>query len=200
MPKGAVIRERYEATCKGYDELYRAEQYSKYMAALRRVPPRGLVLDAGCGTGLLAEYMAQAGVLDGLEGYVCVDYSPCMLGIARWRLSKICPPGLCLAVLGNVERLPFSDASFDVVYSFTVLDLVDDLEASVRELLRVSRGPVVVSMLKKLPYKDRLLEAGAPMIAITDKDVVLRLDALRGRQPLLDPGGASYEGVEGFER
>ena len=190
MGKGAVIRERYEATCGGYDELYRAEQYEKYLAVLGKVEPRGLVLDAGCGTGLLLEYMSIHGLLEGVEGYVCLDYSPCMLGIARWRMGLHCRGPSCAAVLGNVERLPFASRSFDVVYSFTVLDLVDDLAGSLMELVRVSRGPVVVSMLKRLPYKDALLEAGAPVIAVTSKDVVFMVDwgvarrvaeALKGR-------------------
>jgi len=172
--KGRVIRGRYEATASGYDELYRAEQYEKYAAALARVPPpRGAwVLDAGCGTGLLAEYMRARGLLGRVSVYVCLDYSGAMLSIARWRLSVACP-GKCVLVEGNVERLPFADSSFDVVYSFTVLDLVDDLEAAVGELRRVSRGPVVVSMMKRLPYKDRLIAAGARLIAVTSKDVVL---------------------------
>ncbi len=176
MGKGAVIRERYEATCEGYDELYRAEQYEKYLAVLAKVEPRGLVLDAGCGTGLLLEYMALHGLLEGVRGYVCLDYSPCMLRIARWRMGLYCRGLPCTAVLGNVERLPFAPQSFDVVYSFTVLDLVDDLAGSLTGLVRASRGPIVVSMLKKLPYKDALLSAGAPVIAVTSKDVVFAVD------------------------
>ncbi|MCE4611310.1 MAG: methyltransferase domain-containing protein [Desulfurococcales archaeon] len=176
--KGRIIRERYEATCKGYDELYRAEQYAKYAVALKKVPPRGKVLDAGCGTALLAEYMKVAGLLDSVEVYVCLDYSPCMLNIALWRLSTLCSPGKCVGVLGNVEKLPLPSKHFDVVYSFTVLDLVDDLHSSVSELLRVSRGPVIASLLKRLSYKDSLLELGAEVVGITDKDVILLLNTI----------------------
>lgn len=172
--KGHVIRERYEATAPGYDELYRAEQYEKYAAALKRVPPRGVVLDAGCGTGLLAEYMRAMGLLGSVSLYVCLDYSWEMLRIARWRLSKLCP-GKCLALEGNVLSLPFPDEVFDTVYSFTVLDLVDSVRSGVGELTRVSRGPVVVSLMKRLPYKDILLLDKYPVIAATGKDVLLRV-------------------------
>lgn len=161
MGRGAVIREKYESTCSGYDELYRAEQYEKYFVALKRVRPRGKVLDAGCGTGLLLEYIASQGALEAVDSYTCLDYSQCMLGIARYRIGVLCGQDRCTALEGNVERLPFADRVFDAVYSFTVLDLVDDLWSAVNELIRVSRGPVVVSMLKKLPYKEELLEAGA---------------------------------------
>ena len=175
MGKGHRIRERYEATADGYDELYRAEQYEKYSVALKRVPPRGRVLDAGCGTGLLAEYMRTTGYLGNVEEYYCLDYSWEMLRIARWRLGHICP-GKCHVLEGNIMALPFHDRVFDVVYSFTVLDLVDDLDTAVGELVRVSRGPVVASFLKKLPYKDKLLSRLKPIVAVTSKDVVLRLD------------------------
>ena len=176
MPgKGRVIRERYEATATGYDELYRAEQYEKYAAALPRVPPRGVVLDAGCGTGLLAEYMRARGYLEGVDLYICLDYSHAMLEIAKWRLGLLCP-GKCIVVEGDVQAIPLADASVDVVYSFTVLDLVDDLEEALRELARVSRGPVVVSLLKKLPYKDKLLSRPHRLIAVTSKDVVFLVD------------------------
>ncbi|MEB2837269.1 MAG: class I SAM-dependent methyltransferase, partial [Desulfurococcales archaeon] len=172
LGKGAVIRERYEATCMGYDELYGEEQFEKYAAAVPRVPPRGRILDAGCGTGLLAAYLAGEGLLGGVEEYVCLDYSGCMLSLAAARLRGLLP-GRSLVVMGNVEAMPFPDGYFDVVYSFTVLDLVDDLEAALVELVRVSRGPVVFSMLKKLPYKDRLL-GRYPILGVTSKDVIFQ--------------------------
>jgi ubiquinone/menaquinone biosynthesis C-methylase UbiE len=174
LGKGHKIRERYEATAKGYDELYRAEQYEKYSVTLRRVPPKGKILDAGCGTGLLAEYMRSTGYLDSVDEYWCLDYSWEMLRIARWRLACICPDK-CYVIEGNVMALPFRDNQFDIVYSFTVLDLVDDLHKAVGELVRVSKGAVVASLLKKLPHKDKLLAELTPIIAVTSKDVIFRL-------------------------
>ncbi|MEB3774116.1 MAG: class I SAM-dependent methyltransferase [Desulfurococcales archaeon] len=174
MSKGHVIRERYEATYSGYDELYRVEQYEKYLKALSRAPPRGRVLDAGCGTGLLAEFMATTRMLSNVEMLTCLDYSRGMLSIAQWRLNNICP-GRCNIVLGNVEELPFQDEAFDTVYSFTVLDLVDDIERAIGELVRVSRGPVIVSLLKKLRYKDALISRGYRILGVTSKDVIFRI-------------------------
>lgn len=172
MPgKGHIIREKYEATAGGYDELYGEEQAEKYFVALRRYPPRGAVLDAGCGTGLLIEYLASRGLLDGVERYVCLDYSWAMLSRAEERRRRLCPRK-CMSVLGNVMSLPFPDDSFDIVYSFTVLDLVDSVSRALRELQRVSRGPVVVSMLKTLPYKDLLVLWGARLVGVTSKDAV----------------------------
>ncbi len=175
MGKGHVIRERYEATARGYDELYRAEQYEKYSVSLPKAPPRGRVLDAGCGTGLLAEYMRAMGYLSRVHEYVCLDYSIAMLRIAAWRLKHTCP-SKCHVVAGNVMALPFPDNHFDIVYSYTVLDLVDDPLKAAEELARVSRGPVVISMLKTLPYKDLFIEAKARILAISPKDVIFILE------------------------
>jgi len=173
MDKGLIIRERYEATCMGYDELYGEEQFEKYEVVINRYGVSGRILDAGCGTALLAEYLRERELLDRVDSYVCLDYSGCMLSIARRRLQRLLPKRH-LVLEGNVEKLPFPPAYFDFVYSFTVLDLVDDIEEALAELSRVARGPVIVSMLKKLPYKDRLLTR-YPLIAVTSKDVIFRV-------------------------
>ena len=173
--KGHIIRERYEATAGGYDSLYRAEQFEKYFVALRKFPPRGKVLDAGCGTGLLIEFLGVQGLTSNVDLYVCLDYSWEMVWRATSR-RRVFLDGRGLQVMGNVLHLPFQDKTFDIVYSFTVLDLVDDLEMALTELLRVSRGPVIVSLLKTLPYKDVLIRKGARLIGSTSKDVIFRVD------------------------
>ncbi len=172
--KGKIIKERYEATASSYDELYRAEQYEKYFIALKKYPPTGKVLDAGCGTGLLIEFMGVQGLLKDVDLFTCLDYSWNMLTRAKPRVERFCR-AKCMRVYGNVQALPFRDNLFDIVYSFTVLDLVDSLSLSIAELRRVSRGPVVVSMLKTLPYKDRLIASGARLLGVSSKDVILEV-------------------------
>ncbi|HEX6677157.1 MAG TPA: bifunctional 2-polyprenyl-6-hydroxyphenol methylase/3-demethylubiquinol 3-O-methyltransferase UbiG [Actinomycetes bacterium] len=99
-----------------------------YLAALGE--PRGrLVLDAGCGGGLVAKGLAEAGVQ-----VVGVDRLPGCLEVAR----RAVPAGLWPAV-GELERLPFGDASFDAVVAADVLEHVPDLPAAVAELARVLR-------------------------------------------------------------
>lgn len=173
MRKGEKIRKRYDATCDSYDELYRAEQYEKYFIALKEVRPRGVVLDAGCGTALLAEFMNTYGLLDDVEAYICLDYSECMLRIAAWRLSKICD-GRCHAVLGDVSSVPLRDKSVDVTYSFTVLDLLDDPHAGIAEIVRLTRGEAAASFMKALPLKDKLI-GRYKLLGVSSKDVILKI-------------------------
>jgi 2-polyprenyl-6-hydroxyphenyl methylase/3-demethylubiquinone-9 3-methyltransferase len=99
-----------------------------YLAALGDQGGR-LVLDAGCGGGLVSKGLAEAGVR-----VVGVDRLPGCLEVAR----RAVPAGLRTAV-GELERLPFADASFDAVVAADVLEHVPDLPAAVAELARVLR-------------------------------------------------------------
>ena len=171
MSKSLIIRERYERTCDSYDELYRGEQYAKYYVALKIVKPRGVVLDAGCGTALLAEFLKAWRILEDLEAYICLDYSNCMLGVARWKLEALCN-GNCHVILGDVENIPLEDSTVNVAYSFTVLDLLDNPLKALKELARVTREDIVVSAMKNLNLKDTLKNIGLKTIGATDKDVI----------------------------
>jgi len=87
------------------------------------------VLDVGCGTGVLEEYLNQRGV-----SVIGVDLTEEMIRLAQ--LKRIgCIE--CLAV-GDGERLPFKDSSFDVVLSCYVVKYCRP-EKLVSEFVRVMR-------------------------------------------------------------
>lgn len=94
------------------------------------------LLDAGCGAGLLA-------VLASLRGaqVTALDASPGLLAIARQRLPR------ADVREGDLEALPFADASFDAVTAVNSLFYAADMSAAMRELVRVARpgGRVVVT-------------------------------------------------------
>jgi 2-polyprenyl-6-hydroxyphenyl methylase / 3-demethylubiquinone-9 3-methyltransferase len=99
-----------------------------YLAALDR--PRGrLVLDAGCGGGLVAKGLVEAGAV-----VVGVDRLPACIEVAR----RAVPAGFRPAV-AELERLPFAGGSFDAVVAADVLEHVPDLPAATAELARVLR-------------------------------------------------------------
>jgi 2-polyprenyl-6-hydroxyphenyl methylase/3-demethylubiquinone-9 3-methyltransferase len=99
-----------------------------YLAALGEAPGR-LVLDAGCGGGLVAKGLAAAGAR-----VVGVDRLPACLLVARRAVPDRFQPAAA-----TLERLPFADASFDAVVAADVLEHVPDLPAAVAELTRVLR-------------------------------------------------------------
>jgi ubiquinone/menaquinone biosynthesis C-methylase UbiE len=100
------------------------------------------VLDAGCGAGALVHAAASRGA-----DVTGIDPDPAMLGAAR---SGAAMAGVYATfVEGRIERLPFPDASYDVVAAVTVLCFVSDAAGAVREMARVLRpgGRLVLAEL-----------------------------------------------------
>jgi SAM-dependent methyltransferase len=94
------------------------------------LPPGGVVLDAGCGTGralpALRAAVGPAGTVIGL------DHTPQMLAKAREKGND----GLVLADAG---RLPFADGSLDAVFAAGLVMHLPDPVDGLRELARVTR-------------------------------------------------------------
>jgi 2-polyprenyl-6-hydroxyphenyl methylase/3-demethylubiquinone-9 3-methyltransferase len=88
------------------------------------------VLDVGCGGGILSEEFARVGCR--VTG---IDPSTPSLETARNHAAK---EGLPIEYRqANGESIPFNADSFDVVVCCDVLEHVDDLEKTIREVARV---------------------------------------------------------------
>ena len=102
--------------------------------SLGRLAPGERVLDLGSGAGTDSLVASQ---MVGSQGSVTgIDMTPEMLEKARASAATMGADNVTF-VEGEVERLPFSDASFDVVISNGVIDLVPDKDAVFGELFRV---------------------------------------------------------------
>jgi arsenite methyltransferase len=99
-----------------------------------RLAPGERVLDLGCGAGTDSLVAAQ---MVGADGHVTgIDMTEAMLVKARSAATTM-GANKVEFVEAEAERLPFSDASFDVVISNGVIDLVPDKDAVFGELYRV---------------------------------------------------------------
>jgi SAM-dependent methyltransferase len=100
--------------------------------------PRGRALDAACGTGRHAAFLAARG-----QRVAGVDTSPAMLARARTRV-----PGATL-VVGSLAALPIPTSSIDVTVCALALMHLPDLRPAIAELARVLRpgGRLVISDL-----------------------------------------------------
>lgn len=127
----------FEKTCQDYDGWYDAHPalYRTELAALKKaVPPRGVGLEVGVGTGRFAE---RLGARFGL------DPSPGMLELARRRGIEV--------VRGFGGALPFKSGRFDFVLIVFVLEFVDDLRGFLGEAARILRdgGALVAGLIDR---------------------------------------------------
>ncbi len=90
------------------------------------------VLEVGCGSGIAAQMLADAGA-----NLTAVDLTPWAVATTQSRLDAFGLDGTVLEADG--EELPFSDASFDLVFSWGVIHHSSDMDRALGELVRVCR-------------------------------------------------------------
>lgn len=123
-----------------YDILRKNEDRHWWYTVLRslvsqalssRLPPRGQLLDAGCGTGGMLDFLRKKNGALGLAG---IDVSEQAVRHCHQR-------GLHTVQIGSVEALPFPDEAFDAVLSLDVLYHAGVIEArALAEMRRVLRA------------------------------------------------------------
>lgn len=125
------VEGHFDRIAKAYNSSLPSHVVAHYLerrvALLREtVPPPGPVLDVGCGTGLLAWRLTQA-------GYRVVGLEPSA------GMLKEAPP--ITAVQGDGTRLPFRDNTFQAVVSVATLHHVIDpaaVRSVIQEMVRVT--------------------------------------------------------------
>lgn len=100
--------------------------------------PGESVLDVGCGTGRLLSALLKLGA--DARG---VDSSSGMLAVAKERGFRD------RVVLGEAERLPFGDKTFDCCVFFTSLEFVGDPVKALAEAARVTRKRLVIGFINR---------------------------------------------------
>jgi ubiquinone/menaquinone biosynthesis C-methylase UbiE len=148
--KRGIIR-RYDTTAHIYDKRYTEEQASKIKAALQNIETKtlGLVLDVGCGTGILFDYVANSA-----QTIIGVDVSRKSLLEAKKRAEKY--PNVHL-VLADADHVPFRERSFNCVFALTLIQNMPDPAATLNEIILVGKKDaafVITGMKKAFTLKD----------------------------------------------
>jgi methionine biosynthesis protein MetW len=123
-----LLRSIFEAT---------EEENRRVILSLAEPRPGGRLLDLGCGDGSLTVRVAQAAQAAEVHGVEFVEH---IAAAARAR-------GVEVAAADLGRRLPYDDASFDVVHSNQVIEHLPHTDAFMREIRRLLKpeGYAIVS-------------------------------------------------------
>ncbi len=143
--KKREVMRNYDSLAALYDAQYAEEQNAKIKAALNHVDLEedSLVLDVGCGTGLLFEHVGGS-----IELLVGLDISLKILEKAKKRVKRF--PNMTL-IRADADFLPFSNDVFDEIFAITLLQNTPNPILTLNEMKRVGKRPliIVVTGLKK---------------------------------------------------
>lgn len=111
-----------------------------------------LILDAGCGTGVFT-----SDVIDRGADVIGMDISAPMVAKGARQMRGMNFSGVC----ADMCALPFSDNSFDRVYSMTAIEFIPNAVLAMNELTRVAKigACIVVTTLNSLsPWAERRIQ------------------------------------------
>jgi ubiquinone/menaquinone biosynthesis C-methylase UbiE len=145
------------------------------------------VLETSVGTGLNYKYLPRGVELHGLDlSREMLDN--CHENLRRWGLKGT-------LVLGNAERLPYADESFDVVFHVGGINFFSDRGAAIREMIRVAKPGTriliadeteehVKAAYENIPYtqeffKDRKEAVAAPVDLVPAEMLEVREQTLK---------------------
>lgn len=132
----------FAAIARSYDlnnrvhSLWQDQLWRTYAVRWAAPAPTDTVLDVACGTGDLSQAFARAGA----KSVVGLDFTFEMLAIARQKAEALPPNGRASVLTyfqGDAQKLPFPDATFDVVsIAFGIRNVLEPARA-VGEFRRV---------------------------------------------------------------
>jgi len=158
--KKREVMRNYDRSAAVYDAQYAEEQNAEIKAALNRVKLKGngLVLDVGCGTGLLFEHIGGS-----VKLLVGLDISLKILEKAKGCAKRFSNVNIIRA---DADLMPFPKEVFDGIFAITLLQNTPNPILTLQEMKRVGKRPsiIVVTGLKKefsqKAFRELLLKAG----------------------------------------
>lgn len=127
------------------------DSVAKYLRSLDlKLDSDSLVLDAGCGTGLVTLALYKAGYRP--KKTLALDLSFKSLGVAKEQFAndKRVPDGEAIAVQGNLLSLPFEDEKFDAIVTCGALEYVP-LDVGLSEMARVLKKDGILILIPIRP-------------------------------------------------
>jgi len=165
------VMKHYDLTANIYDMQYAEEQEAKIEAALKniKIHSHGLVLDVGCGTGLLFKYMVNKA-----QTTVGLDISRKTLIQAKKRAKTLDKIHLLLA---DADHMPFKENLFNYTFAITLLQNMPNPRKTLKEIMRVTNqeATIVITGLKKIfpleSFKELLQSSGIKIDNVIDNSL-----------------------------
>ncbi|MHA1669425.1 MAG: class I SAM-dependent methyltransferase [Promethearchaeota archaeon] len=161
------IIERYNSSFEYYDDRYKSLQLQKYEFIFKVTNFQSkLILDAGCGTGLLNTYLSEhlSKSKYSRSNFICLDISLNMLKKIKLKKEFKEKKALVSLILSDMESLPFRESFFDLIVSVTSLQNLPDIFQGVSEMIRISKRGTefYLSILKKDTRLKKLISKFKP--------------------------------------
>lgn len=150
--KKKKIIEDYNSTSSFYDKRYEKIQMQKFDLILKDFNYEyKTMIDAGCGTGLLFEYILFEKEQNKTLSYIGTDISWMMLKEFQKKLEKLQINVNLNLILSDLEYMPLRSNIFNSIVSFTSLQNLGNLKVGVNELMRIAKNGAQfkISILKK---------------------------------------------------
>jgi len=141
--KKRKIIESYDSSSYFYDERYGKIQERKYEILLNNYNLiQKTILDAGCGTGLLLDYINKKNLdKEYLRfNYVALDISWNMLLKFKLKFDKLGYKYNFSLILCDIENLPFRKSVFDLFISFTSFQNLPHIQKGFTESFKVCKN------------------------------------------------------------
>ena len=160
LGKKEQVAQMFDAISGNYDGLNRVISFGtdikwrkKVLAIIKSKNPTS-VLDIATGTGDLAILMSESGA----SKIVGLDISAGMLEVGRKKITEKKLSNKIEMILGDSEKMPFEDNSFDAITVAFGVRNFETLEKGLAEILRVLKpnGIFVIletSVPEKFPFK-----------------------------------------------
>ena len=158
------VMHRYDLTAHIYDMRYAEEQTTKIKIAVESISldKQCLVLDVGCGTGLLFDYVSNQ-----VESIIGLDISREILLHAKKRAKKF--PNVHL-VLADADNIPLKGDISGHVFALTLIQNTPNPLRTLNEIKRIAKENAIIvvnGLRKKFPlkaFKGLLRDAGLDTI------------------------------------
>lgn len=153
-PAKSETQNFYDRIAEAHNVALRVNGYRKSVANYLRsldlkIDSESLVLDAGSGTGIVTLGFYSAGFKPKKTYNLDLSYNSLKVSREQFKKDKFVDSENVHTIQGNVLSLPFTDNSFDLVFTCGVLEYVP-LNDGIKELARVLKpgGKLVLIPIK----------------------------------------------------